>query len=322
MKTIKITPTIFLFNLLLIMNITLLTACSKDDDKNTVTEIINEVVDDVETDNSNDNSTDDTSNDNNDNSVQTTEKELVTTSYDENGNISSTSTTRLVFEEGRIVEEIFPDLAASEEGKFLTKKYEYNEEQLIIQITISDEFAATENQTYAFQYNEEDVIINIKETSNTEGFDLTYQETNSAGEWEYTNPRGERGLIAFDERSNWIKFETLGASTTDIGFFYSNTYDTEAAGFYPDAPKYYSFLSWLTTVFNFYPSDGHFMTSNALQIQASFWGSEEDYRNENFDEGDYANTTLTNDFDSDGNLVKISFTDTETGQIVGTTELK
>ena len=310
-----------LFGFFFLFNTMLLTSCTKEEAEKLASDIAKEfeMLEENSDQSSNDSSNDSTNDNDN---VQTVEKEILATIFDEEGAVSSTSITRLIFDEGRIVKEIFPDGAAGEEGKFVTKEYEYNEKQLITQIRITDEFPSTEDLTYTIQYNEEDVITSIKETSNSQGIDLSYQQTTSEGDWEYTNPEGEKTLIAFDELLNWTKLTALGDdSTNDISLFVVQTYDTDAVGFYPESPKYHSFLSWLTTVFNFYPSDGHFMTTYALQTQTSFLGSEEDYRNQNFDQG-YEALSTVNEYESDGNLVKMTLVDSVSGGIHATFELK
>ena len=312
----------YLFGLFFLFNTIMLTSCTKEEAEKSASEIAKEkeMVDD--NNNSSNDSSNNSSNDNNNNSVQNNEKEIVTTIYDEEGAISRTSTTRLVFEEGRIAQEIFLDLADGEEGRLVTKEYEYNDKQLITQIKITDESSSTEDQIYTFQYNDEDVITSIEETSNSEGINLTYQQTSSEGDWEYENPKGEKGLIAFDELLNWTKFEVLGASSTDdISLFIAQTYDTDATGFYPESTKYFNFLSWLTTTFNFLPSDGHFMTAHSLQSQTTFWGSEEAYRNQNFDQGDYTALSTVNEYDDAGKLIKMTLTDSDSGRVHATLEL-
>jgi hypothetical protein len=310
-----------LFGFFFLFNTMLLTSCTKEEAEKLASDIAKEfeMLEENSDQSSNDSSNDSTNDNDN---VQTVEKEILTTTFDEKGEVSSTSITHLVFEEERIVKEIFPDGAAGEEGKFVTKEYKYNEKQLITQIRITDEFPSTEDLTYTIQYNEEDVITHIKESSNAEGIDLSYQQTNSDGGWEYTNPKGEKALIAFDEFLNWTEFTALGASTTEISLFVTQTYDTDIMGFYPKSPKYHSFISWLTTTFNFLPSDGHFMTTYALQTQTTFWGSEQAYQNQNFDLGDYKASRTTNEYDSAGNLVKIILVDSVSGQIHATLELK
>ena len=304
-------PSILILNLFFLSTV-ILAACNKgaiEDIEEIATDIVGE-NNASENDNSNNNN--DTANDNNnDATTQTEEKEIVNTAYDQEGVLSSLSSTKLVFENGRIVKEIFPDLAAGEEGKFITKTYTYNDNQRITTIVISDESTQTEDKIYNIEYKADDVIVKIEENS-AEGIDLRYQQTTAEGDWEYTNPKGEKGIIAFDDNYNWTKFEALSASTTDTSsLFFSNDYDSNTNGFYPDAPKYFSFLSWLTTVFNFYPSDGHFMTSNAFQTQKIFWGSEDDYRNQNFDQGDFTVLSGTNEYDNEENLIKLTLKDEE-----------
>ena len=311
---INLNPFAFPLYVSLILGAVLIMGCTKEDIEKVVTEVIEDNIEIPSNDTNNNDSSND--NNNNDSTVQTEEREIVTSSY-EDGELSSESITRLVYEDGRIVKEIFPDLAAGVEGKFITKEYIYNDQKLITSIIISDEFIGTEDRIYNLEYDENDVIVKFIEERNDDDssvIKLIYLQTNTDGDWEYVNERSEDEsivVIGFDTHLNLTRFEAKSAVVTDTSsLFFANTYNSDITGFYPNAPKYFSFLSWMTTVFNFFPSDGHYMAPSALETSIEFWGSEEEYRNENFDRESHT-LTYTTELDSEGNLIKLIGSDAE-----------
>ena len=64
------------------------------------------------------------------------------------------------------------------------------------------------------------------------------------------------------------------------------------------------------------------MTAYALQSQITFWGSQEAYLDQNFDQGDYKALSTTNEYDGVGNLAKITLADVDSGRIHATLEFK
>jgi len=140
---------------------------------------------------------------------------------------------------------------------------------------------------------------------------MEYESTNADGQWLYKNDRGETGLIAFDAQFNWTHFQAKAVSDEEASLFFTNSYELQTPGFYPEEPKYFSFLSWITQLASFKVSAGVFMSRNLPQSYTEFWSSARDYNDQSFENGLYQDLIVVPTFENNI-LVKLTLRDKET----------